>query len=80
MHSTFVSSLLLLSTTAFALPKPKPADSFRVYARRDVPNLDLQARDVVSNETTIYDGGWYFPVLLGGQEVLLNIDTGSSDL
>ena len=70
MHLTSASFLsLILPTIVTAFPSPRPAD--RGLSKRN---------NVTGHATTIFDGGWYFSVLLGGQEVLLNIDTGSSDL
>ena len=84
MHLLSAASILLLLTAdVLALPKPKNAlskRSIKVQAKRYVPQRAIQIRDN-GNVTAQNDGGgWLLPVLVGGQQMILNIDTGSADL
>ena len=52
----------------------------RVEARRHIPKHAVIKRDTGAVVATNDGGGWIIPVLIGGQQVTLNVDTGSSDL
>ena len=76
-YSTILS--LLLAVEALAVPAP-PKRGFRAEAHRLIPKRSLVSRQTGAVEAIDDGGGWILPVLIGGQQVMLNIDTGSSDL
>jgi aspergillopepsin I len=52
----------------------------RSAAHRHIPRHALISRDTGAVESIFDGGGWVLPVLIGGQQLYLNLDTGSSDL
>jgi aspergillopepsin I len=52
----------------------------RAPVHRYVPSNNLVSRDTGAVQHIWNGGGWILPVLIGGQQVFLNVDTGSSDL
>lgn len=52
----------------------------RAPVHRYVPSNSLVSRDTGAVRHIWSGGGWVLPVLIGDQQVALNIDTGSSDL
>jgi aspergillopepsin I len=52
----------------------------RSEAHRYIPSHVNIAEDTGAVEAITDGGGWVLPVLIGGQQLFLNIDTGSSDL
>ena len=84
MHFLSAASILLLFTTdVLALPKPRSAvskRSIRVQAKRYIPERSIIIRDNGNVSAQNDGGGWLLPVLVGGQQMILNIDTGSADL
>ena len=77
------SILLLLTTDVLAMPRSRNAlggRSIKVQARRYIPERAIQVRDNGNVSAQNDGGGWLLPVLVGGQQMILNIDTGSADL
>ncbi|KAL2825309.1 aspartic peptidase domain-containing protein [Aspergillus cavernicola] len=76
---------LLLATDAVARPStlgrdPRVKRGIRAPVHRYVPSNNIVSRDTGAVYHIWNGGGWILPVLIGGQQVYLNIDTGSSDL
>ena len=77
---------LLLTSSALAAPTTLNTRNaivkkgFRTEARRYIPSNALIKRDTGAVATHNDGGGWTIPVLIGGQQMILNVDTGSSDL
>ncbi|KAL5340336.1 aspartic peptidase domain-containing protein [Aspergillus crustosus] len=76
---------LLLATEAVARPALPSRDirakrGIRAPAHRYIPSNNIVSRDTGAVYHIWNGGGWILPVLVGGQQVFLNIDTGSSDL
>jgi aspergillopepsin I len=72
---------VLLAAPALAHPASITVKrGIRTEVHRWIPRnatIDQETGAVYAN----FDGGgWIIPVLIGGQQVILNIDTGSSDL
>ncbi|KKK19880.1 hypothetical protein P175DRAFT_0535566 [Aspergillus ochraceoroseus IBT 24754] len=75
-----VATFLLATGTLAVPPGSRSKQGIRAPAHRFIPENNLVSRDTGA-VYSIYDGGgWVLPVLLGRQEVYLNLDTGSSDL
>lgn len=80
--SGFITVLLAADTLGKPTPKHTSIQKrgIRASAVRHIPryaNVSSETGAVYSN----FDGGgWILPVLIGGQQVTLNLDTGSSDL
>ncbi|KAL4967628.1 aspartic peptidase domain-containing protein [Aspergillus stella-maris] len=77
---------LLLASSAVALPHAEtpvkrgikaPAHHCPAKYNTTVPNAP---KEVGAVQHIWNGGGWILPVLVGGQQVFLNVDTGSSDL
>lgn len=91
--TSFLLGASLLAGAAFAAPVAQsdaplqrrvaqPGDKLKIEARIHyrAASTRLVKKDT-GDVVGYYDGGgWILPVLIGGQEVALNIDTGSSDL
>jgi aspergillopepsin I len=75
---------LLFATDAVArpaVPDREPVKrGIRAPAHRLIPSNNIVSRDTGAVYHIWNGGGWILPVLVGGQQVFLNIDTGSSDL
>jgi aspergillopepsin I len=76
---------LLLATGAVARPaslgrEPIAKRGIRAPAHRYIPSNNHVSRDTGAVYHIWNGGGWILPVLIGGQQVFLNLDTGSSDL
>lgn len=76
---------LLLTSSALAAPTIKSRNTlekkgFRVAVHRRAPKLAVTKRDTGDVAATSDSGQWIIPVLIGGQQVTLNVDTGSSDM
>lgn len=76
-----VLTSVLLAAPALAAPASTIVKrGIRAEAHRWIPRnatIDQETGAVYAN----FDGGgWILPVLIGGQQMILNIDTGSSDL
>lgn len=75
---------LLFATDAVArpvVPDREPVKrGIRAPAHRYIPSNNIASRDTGAVYHIWNGGGWILPVLVGGQQVFLNIDTGSSDL
>ena len=82
---TFIASSVLAGhglALTVTVPKQLSSDApqgFRANApRREPKSLSPRAEGAVEGS---YDGGgWTLPVLIGGEQLILNIDTGSSDM
>jgi hypothetical protein len=70
---------LLLASGALAAPT-REKKGIRAPAHRWIPKKAIVSRQTGAVEAANDGGGWIMPVLIGGQQVTLNIDTGSSDL
>ena len=69
---------LLLTSGALAAPTLEKK-SFRVSAEFTTKRA-LYKRHTGRAATEFDGGGWIIPVVIGGQTVTLNLDTGSSDM
>lgn len=91
--TSFLLGASLLAGAALGVPVAQPEAPIQRREAQPGDNLRIEARVHYRAPTTrlvkkstgsvfgYYDGGgWVLPVLIGGQEVALNIDTGSSDL
>ena len=81
MHLLSAAALSLLASEAIALPSPKQSikkRSVKVSASHWLRKAPVQKRDDGSVVVTNDGGGWTLPVLVGGQQVIQNIDTGSA--
>ena len=77
----FALTSVLLAAPALAAPATHIVKrGIRAEAHRYIPRnatIDQETGAVYAN----FDGGgWVLPVLIGGQQLFLNIDTGSSDM
>ena len=76
----------LLSSSALAAPTVYGRNSletrgFRTPARHYRPKYPISKRQQAGVvQATTNGGGWLVVVQIGGQDVTLNVDTGSSDL
>ncbi len=59
---------------------PRGKRGVRAPVHRSVPSNNLVSRDTGAVQHIWNGGGWILPVLIGGQQVFFNVDTGSSDL
>lgn len=76
----FSAVSLLIAREALAAPTVSQKQGIRTNLTRYISSgaaIDSETGAVYNN----FDGGgWIIPVLIGGQQVILNVDTGSSDL
>ena len=73
--------LVIQSVDASPISKaPKAKKAIRVSANHWSRPRSLERRDDGSVALTNVGGGWTLPVLVGGQQMIQNIDTGSADL
>ena len=89
MHLTstvLFSSVLVGRSLALTVKVPRQLSGDAPQGfRASAPRRDAKAPSHVQRSegavVGYFDGGgWTLPVLIGGQQVILNIDTGSSDL
>lgn len=76
--STAVS--LLLVSESLAAPANIQKRGIRSPAHRYIPSHVSVDSETGAVYNSFDGGGWIIPVLIGGQQVTLNLDTGSSDL
>lgn len=75
-----VASLLVSDVLALPNPKTVQKRSLRAPATHWLSQAPVQKRGD-GNVTVVNDGGgWTLSVLVGGQQMIQNIDTGSADL
>ena len=84
-NASIVLVLLLLSLCGVTTPTANGRSvlgkqGFRVPARRHIPKHAVIKRHTGGVDLTSDAGGWIVPVLISGQELTLNVDTGSSDM
>jgi aspergillopepsin I len=72
---------VLLAVPALAAPASIIVKKgIRVEAHRYIPSNATINQDTGAVYANFDGGGWVLPVLIGGQQLYLNIDTGSSDM
>ena len=82
LPATLVS--LLLTTAALGAPTRNVRSTvekrgFRAAVRHYIPK-NVVARDTGETSASFNGGGWLIEVQIGGEQLTLNVDTGSSDL
>jgi aspergillopepsin I len=74
-------TFLLLATHALAAPTSEiQKKGFVSPVHRYIPSYAKISEGTGAVESLFDGGGWILPVLIGGQQLWLNLDTGSSDL
>jgi aspergillopepsin I len=72
---------VLLAVPALAVPASiNVKRGIRADVHRWVPRNATVDQETGAVYANFDGGGWILPVLIGGQQVILNLDTGSSDL
>jgi aspergillopepsin I len=76
----YIATLVLLAKDCCAAPTAETKKGFTGEVHRYVPSYAQISPETGAVEAVFDGGGWILPVLIGGQQVILNLDTGSSDL
>lgn len=72
---------VLLAVPALAVPASIIVKrGIRADVHRWIPRNATVDQETGAVYANFDGGGWILPVLIGGQQVILNLDTGSSDL